>query len=313
MAPPEGTHPRDDVPTLQNTIHRYLGAKKGTGRFRTATAYHTRYDLENFAAYVGPVALTRIRRKHVEGWLASFQVADSTKGVRLSRVRSMFRWCVGAELCKTNPCDGIEGPRRPTSQARGLKGDEIRQLFDAADDRMRVVLLVMCQEGARRAEVAGLSTSDVDWDDRTLQLHGKGGVDRLVPLSDETAEAIAHYLTCYPAGPYQPLIRSYMDPAKGLSPGRIGEMVANLFTEVGIKRAPFDGKSGHALRHTCANDMLDNGADIRSVSEMLGHQQLSTTTDIYMKRLRVLGQLRTAAAGRRYGENEVSTVVVVGE
>jgi site-specific recombinase XerD len=300
--PPAESPCGDAVPTLNNTNHTYLGAKRGTGRFVPATARDTRYTLEDFAEHVGPkTALSRVRRSHVESYLGSLNVAASTKGMWLSRVRSFFTWCQAHDLVRRNPCAGVEGPRRPQATARDLKRDEVRRLLDIADERLAVAVLLGAQEGLRRVEMVRLSTTDVDWDDRTIRVHGKGDKERLVPMSDETAEAIGDYLTACPASPYQPLLRSYMRPAEGISPGRLGHLLSELMGQAGVKRRPFDGKSAHALRHTCANDMLDADADLRDVQEMLGHEKLSTTANVYARRMAVLGRLRSAAASRTYG------------
>jgi hypothetical protein len=83
------------------------------------------------------------------------------------------------------------------------------------------------------------------------------------------------------------------------SPDHVGGLVSDLLYEAGIKQRGWDGRSAHAYRHTTANDMFDNGADVRDVQEMLGHAHLSST-QIYLRRQRALGRLREAANGRNY-------------
>jgi site-specific recombinase XerD len=303
----------DSVPCLYLTVNRYANDRRASGDWNIRTATNQRYILIDFAHHLGDrTAVSRVGRDAIVEWLGTLDCAASTKGIRISTVRGFFDWCCAQGYTKKNPCQGIRGPKRPVSNPRRCKPDEVSHLLAAADDRMRVILMLGVESGLRRAEIAGLTTSDVDWDDRTILVHGKGSKDRLVPLWDTTAAAIAHYLTVYPAGPHKPLIRSETHPNRPLSAYWIGVLVAALFTECGVKRAAWDGKSLHALRHTAAGDLLDNGADLRDVQEILGHDQLSSTV-IYTRRLRATGKLRTAGEGRTYGNGLVSPTAAVGE
>jgi site-specific recombinase XerD len=99
--------------------------------------------------------------------------------------------------------------------------------------------------------------------------------------------------------PQGPLIRSQIHPRRGISAEYVGKLAVQWMRAAGIKYAAFDGRSAHALRHTCASHMLEHGADIREVSEMLGHSGLQAT-QTYLRRLRAAGPLRKAAAGRSY-------------
>jgi site-specific recombinase XerD len=153
------------------------------------------------------------------------------------------------------------------------------------------MLLLMCQEGLRCCEVASHELGDVDFDERLMLIRGKGGHQRILPLTDETWGAIAEYLTDHPAHA-GPLIRSYNDPYRPIDASYVSTLVARWIRAAGVEA------TAHALRHTAATDMLRSGAHLRDVQAALGHVSLSTTQR-YLPW--VVGDLRTAMAGRRYG------------
>lgn len=285
---------------LRTAVNRYLKDRHQLGELSILSVRQQRSILGLFAEHVGPeMAVGRLARKHVEHWLIDMHVGNSTLYTRLCTLRAFTKWCAEHGYVKTDACMGIRGPRRPKGLPRAVTTDDMTRLLSVLDARMTVCVLLGAQEGLRRAEITRLSTSDVDLDKMLLRVLGKGDKERWVPLSPETAKAIDDYLTEYPAGPYKPLIRSYTRPDRGVRPEQVGMLTSAAMMIVGIKRKPWDGKSTHALRHTCANDMLEHGADIRDVQEMLGHEHMATTT-IYLRRAVAMGRLRDAAAGRSY-------------
>jgi integrase-like protein len=127
-------------------------------------------------------------------------------------------------------------------------------------------------------------------------VNGKGGHQRVLPVSDETWDAVLAYLREHPttAGP---LIRSYLNPHRGVNPAYISTLVGRWMSDAGVKQRSRDGRSAHALRHTAATDMLRAGAHLRDVQQALGHASLSTTQK-YLPW--VVGSLKEAMSGRTY-------------
>ena len=113
----------------------------------------------------------------------------------------------------------------------------------------------MVQQGLRCCEVARLQLGDLDRVNGLMLIVGKGGHERVLPIIEETAEAVDAYLTEYPAFA-GPLVRSYSDPHRGLASATITKLVRVWVGDAGIKRARHDGVSAHAFRHTAATDML---------------------------------------------------------
>src|SRR5690606_26100341 len=141
-----------------------------------------------------------------------------------------------------------------------------------------------------------------DWDPiaRTLLLRGKGGHERVVPVPTAAARAIDAYrdATGVVGGPF---IRAHRLPRAGLAPHTIGRMARRWMWEAGVQPAPLDGRSAHALRRTCASDVMDRVGDIRVVQELLGHQFAETTARHYLRPVS-LDAMRDAMEGRAYLE-----------
>lgn len=278
----------DGLPQL---IDAYLTDRQARGRFRPQTAGTVRYTLLGLAAYLPP-DLAATTPAHIETWLAGKKMAPATGRARLSQVRGFFRWLTRRGLIATDPTLDIDGPRLPRYVPRGLKAPAVAAALDGApDERARLVILLMTQEGLRCGEVAALEVADVDFDDRLMLVRGKGGHQRVLPISDETWSAIGEYLTAHPA-PAGPLVRSYKDDRAGIGAKYVSALVGAWIRGGGTNA------TAHQLRHTCAGDLLRSGAHVRDVQQILGHVSLSTTQR-YLPW--VVGDLRTAMAGRRYG------------
>ncbi len=129
-----------------------------------------------------------------------------------------------------------------------------------------------------------------------ILVRGKGGHERVLPVSDETWDALLQYLDDHPAGA-GPLIRSYRQHWAGLRADTVSGMVSVWMADAGLKRRARDGISGHALRHSAAGHMLKGGAHLRDVQAALGHASLQTTQR-YLPT--VVNDLREAMGGRKY-------------
>lgn len=271
----------------------YVSGRVARSEFRPETARTYRDMLTRFVRFVGPeTAPNSVTRRHIERWLTITPCGPATTRARLAAVRSFFRWLTLEGHCRKDPTLTVRGPKQPRSVPRGLRPELVAKALDCADERARVMILLESHEGLRACEVAALQLADIDFYDGTVFVsNGKGGHQRLLPLSDETREAVQHYLASYPATA-GPLVRSYDRPKAPLTPQAIGKLVGKILREAGI------GETGHALRHTAAHQMLRNGANLRDVQTALGHATLGTTQR-YLP-LTGLGDLRKYIGAERY-------------
>lgn len=172
------------------------------------------------------------------------------------------------------------------------------------DARGRAIVLLEAQAGLRRGEVAAITMGDLDLDEGSLLVHGKGGKERYVWLSEETVGAVRAWLVerGTRAGA---LICSYDHPGRHITPTWVGMLVATWMRDAGLKTMPRDGISGHALRHSAATNMLRGGANIRVVQEAMGHEHI-TTTARYLRADNA--EVRAAMQGLNYGSKRLRAV-----
>ena len=202
----------------------------------------------------------------------------------LSSLRSFFNWCIEEGDLKDNPCDRIDAPKLGKYLPAVLSVEEIDAIMESVDLkaptglRDRAILEVLYGCGLRVSECTGLLQSHVHLDEGYVDVVGKGNKQRIIPLGEMAAEAIRNYL---PARP-EPSARAYEDV---LFLNRFGRplsrvSVFNLVKERAMAAGIHKEISPHTFRHSFATHLIEGGADLRIVQEMLGHESI-LTTEIY--------------------------------
>lgn len=273
---------------LRHAALDYLRARSGEIGVLTRRSHS--YVLDSFTLYCGTrMLLLRVQPVHVQRWVADNpQWAPSTARLRISVVKTFFAWCVTNKLVKVNPVIGIHGPRQPRGIPRELDAEDFWKILDAAPDKRAAAMVsLIFREGVRRGGLCALNVEDVDRD--VILLTEKGGHQRVMPLSHPSSIAIALYLGEWPVAS-GPVFRNY-HTGRRLHPETIGRIITQCFWDAGVKQRAWDGRSAHAGRHSFAGAMIDNGADIRTVSDALGHEHESTTA-VYLRRRRTPAQIR---------------------
>jgi integrase/recombinase XerD len=249
---------------------------------RTVEAY--RRDLGALAGWLGRSPATATR-EDLERYLAELRaegLAASTIARRLAATRAFFRHRVLIGAAEENPAADVALPRRARRLPRTLSPGEAERLIEAAsgttprDLRDRALVELLYGAGLRVSEAVGLERGGVDLDERLVRSIGKGGKERIVPLGRSAADALRRYLSRgRPFLDRRHLPELFLN-AQGGALTRAGAflILRRLAEKAGLEPGRVHP---HLLRHSFATHLLEGGADLRSVQEMLGHADLATT------------------------------------
>ncbi len=294
----------EDIPSDENACDPYvvsliegfceaLHVERGSS-VHTVRAY--RIDLMDYARWamrehLDPVLVTHKQLRRYLGELDRAQYSRTTINRRLAALRSFFRWLNVTGRADGDPASALSGPRRQKSLPHVIRASDMVKLLcvygkrDAAgnlreqtssDMRNLALLEFLYACGARVSEASGLLTANVDFERGQVKVFGKGAKERIVPLHDLALSSMRTYLLlARPALLRDKTSDFFFVSTRGN--GMTTDAIRKMFKEA-LRTAGLDETlSPHALRHTFATDLLDGGADLRSVQEMLGHASLSTT------------------------------------
>jgi integrase/recombinase XerC len=264
-------------------FERHLAAERSFSA-HTRRAYAA--DLRQLARFLGPDAdPARVEPADVRAFLADChrRLSAATVGRKLAALRSFFGHAVRSGLRPADPSLGLPAPRTPRRLPRPLPVDDCHQLAEAGrlGARARDVALVevLYGGGLRVAELCGLAIADADLARGELRVVGKGNRERIVPLPSGALAALRAYLAeaRASAGRSEPLFaalrRRKGEPPRALDPRDARRIVRRRARDAGL----VDRVHPHRLRHSFATHLLDMGADLREIQELLGHRSLSTT------------------------------------
>jgi site-specific recombinase XerD len=266
---------------------RELGARGASANTKRAYAA----DLRQFALWAGErglepreVGYSELRRYAAA--ISSSGVAKSTIGRKLAAVRSFFDHLVAVGELPQNPAELLPSPKRESRLPRTLSRDEVETLLDRipatepldARDRALFELAYSC--GLRCEEIVNLDLDSVDFDGEALRVTGKGNKTRIVPIGEPAQRALERYLAS--ARPALAAAGRSADATPALFLSRRGRRLSSSDVRRRLSGRVRDaaiagGVSPHALRHSFATHLLEGGADLRSIQELLGHASVSTT------------------------------------
>ena len=222
--------------------------------------------------------LSRDRVKNQRSHDAEYGISASSRARKIASVKSFYKYLtVKAHLLEENPVQDLDSPKLPKTLPRYLTLAESERLLASVDSRNRerdyCILCVFLNCGLRISEIVGLNVSDIRSDN--LRVIGKGNKERVVYLNDATADAINRYL----------VVRREIDAVDRSAfflsnrRTRISREAVHSMVKKSLLRAGLDASkySAHKLRHTAATLMLQNGVDVRTLQELLGHEHLNTT------------------------------------
>lgn len=277
----------------ENAINRYLQYLKLERGLSDNTIKSYRFDLvdlaknmEEFGVIGLPLALDH---QHIQSWTYGLtkRVGPATSARMITSARGFFQYLLLEQWRTDHPMRITERPRLGRKLPDTLSEQEINQLIEAIDrstkegERNFTMLETLYGCGLRVSELVQLKCSDLFFKEGFIRVLGKGNKERLVPLSDYNARCIIRY---------QNELRHLWTPVKGYedflffnrrNAPLTRAMVFTIIKQLGVKIGLSKKISPHTFRHSFATHLLENGADLRSIQQMLGHQSI-TTTEIYM-------------------------------
>jgi integrase/recombinase XerC len=288
------------VDGLVNEYLRVLAGERGASP-HTLRAYQR--ELHGFAAWVAgerrKLSVDRIEHTHIRAYLGTLYdrgLSKASAARALAAIRSWFKWLARAGHIKQNAASLVATPRLPKHLPRVPSIEQMNRVVDAVRDdaaswpaRDKTILEMLYGCGIRNAELVGLNLEDIHWANEAILVRGKGQKQRYVPLGDAAAEALRVYLAersarlaaAHEQKPLETPALFVNLQLRGLGKGAQARLttrsVGRIVKRIAILRGLPSDVHPHTLRHAFGTHMLEEGADLRAIQELLGHERLSTT------------------------------------
>ena len=275
---------------LKDDFLHYIGSERNYSE-RTLKTYNQSLTLfqRHMEAQGRPIDWTAVEEGDIREWMVAMMSngsAPTTVNNRLSALRSFYRFLIGRDLTRHDPTQRIEGPKKQKPLPHFIKESEMDRLLDhtAFPDtyeghRDHAILQLFYTTGMRLAELVGLDTGDIDFGNHTVKVTGKRNKQRIIPLVPETETELREYLRVrhqmFHDVPHDDAL-FIGSRARRIKRYHVEDIVKNYLGSVTTQQK----RSPHVLRHSFATAMLNHGAEISVVKELLGHESISTT-EIY--------------------------------
>mgnify|MGYP001390864336 CR=1 FL=1 len=281
---------------INDLIRKYLEEISSIRRYSANTIKSYKTDLEGFAIFCTDqdrADVSKITERFIKSFLMVLSEKDLDKKTiarKLAAIRSTFKYAFQNDLITENPLSFISNPKSNRKLPEVVSTNlilEIYKLVEESDENpelVKVVFELLYGCALRVSELYDLKSSSIDLDKSQVRVLGKGNKVRIIPIGEKSLLILNEYLDKYPVKSFDDyLIRTKKNDK--LYPRLVHRMINKYLSKVSdIKK-----KSPHILRHSAATHMLDNGADLRAVKEILGHENLSTTqiyTHVSIERLK---------------------------
>ncbi|MCP9438798.1 MAG: tyrosine recombinase XerC [Nitrospira sp.] len=276
---------------MEDQIRAFMRFLDGERNASAETVRNYASDLRQLSAFLqksgeggrpmAPAHITTDDVRRYLHWLDRNGEKASSLARKLSSIRSFYRFLARHDATIPNPAEDIRSPKLPKPLPRVLTKDDASSLMEIPDEqswlalRDRALLETLYSTGARVSEAVGMNWSDLDQVEGLVRLRGKGSKERIVPIGEVALLAVQRYRDTLPTtiARCEPSTPVFVNHRGGRLTTR---SVARIVTRYSGRLAG-GAVSPHTLRHSCATHLLDEGADLRSIQEMLGHASLSTT------------------------------------
>ena len=269
---------------MQDTIKDYINYIYIEKKLSKNTKEAYEKDLILFANFLkdkNVLSITTNDIKQYIKYLNDNKEKDKTIARKIVSIRTFFDYLMKEKLIEINPCEKIETPKVRKTLPKTLNGEEVLKLLSikpktAKEYRNIAMIELMYATGLRVSELVNLEINDVNLTDDYVRVYGKGKKERIIPMADITVKIMDEYINVY----RNSLLKGYLTDkvfissyGNGITRQGFFKILKKQAKEVGIEK----DFSPHTLRHSFATHLLENGADLRSIGEMLGHENIKTT------------------------------------
>jgi integrase/recombinase XerC len=270
---------------MRKDIFDFLNYLKNARNVSPHTERSYLSDLEQFSDFLGETDFSDVDHQTLRQFIAhllELKVRKSSIARKLSAIRAFFKYLNREGILTNNPAGLIATPRREKRLPAVLTADDAQRLMEApgkkgpedhdSELRDRAVLETLYSTGIRASELTGMNREDINRHDQLIRIRGKGRKERVVVVGHKALNAIDTYLDRKPGGGETQAV--FTGPSgKRLTARTVQRILENYRKQLGLQQKA----SPHTLRHSFATHMLESGADLRAIQELLGHASLSTT------------------------------------
>lgn len=264
---------------IENFIEYLIIEKKYSKN--TVSSYER--DLKKFSNKLNNKKINEITRKDIQNYLKDLNKDHNPRSTsrNISTLKSFYKYLKINKIVKVNPMDQINNPKTKKTLPKVLSEEEINDLLDIElktnfDYRNKAMLELMYSSGLRVSELINLNVNDIDLENDTVKIFGKGSKERIIPLNDFAKEALREYIMVHRKELFKHGENNYLflnNHGNKMTRQGFFKILKKITQEKNIKT----DFSPHTLRHSFATHLLKYGADLRSIQELLGHSDISST------------------------------------
>ena len=269
---------------MKNEIYDYINYVYIEKKLSDNTKQAYLNDLLSFNLYVKDISAKKVSQEQISDFIVFlYNKGEKDKSIarKLVSIRTFFDYLMMNKKIETNPCEKISSPKLQKQLPNTLNEDEVMKLLDfkptnAKEYRNKAMIELMYACGLRVSELVNLEINNINLTDNYDRVYGKGKKERIIPMASVTTQILNTYITVY----RNSLLKGYLTDkvflssyGKGITRQGFFKILKNIAKENGIKK----DFSPHTLRHSFATHLLEHGADLRAIGEMLGHENIKTT------------------------------------
>ena len=267
-----------EIDNLIEDFLRYLLIDKGYSK-NTISSY--KIDLERFNEYFKNKSINEIDNSDLKKYIKSLDLNEKSISRTISSLKSFYKFLIIEKIVKNNPTDGLYMPKVKKSLPNIMSVEDVIKLLDIKLDdhfsyRNKAMLELMYATGLRVSELVELKLNDIDFSDDIIRIMGKGSKERIIPIGDIALEYLKEYINNHRSLMLKGINNDYVflnNHGKKMTRQGFFKIIKKIAKDVGINSEI----SPHTLRHSFASHLLKYGADLRTIQELLGHSDISTT------------------------------------